>query len=353
MIVDPKHRQFFKKVAEELYVPMILNDYGTDKQHLLLELTNGISEIYKNLKYSSFDSVTILVRVDSQFATTLISSDSLTVRSYESLSQLKGKKIVIELLPNMDLRYLLDQVIDINSIRDRAIVYQYNGKTKKETFFGKKISRELIPIPDGDSWFAVQTYKDLEVALEDYGLKVARLSECVYLEGAWYDENRIFFKQKPERQLRDSLTQFLKARLRNIEGRPEQIVDKSHPVDIKITWGLANHLALIEIKWLGKSISRRGDRFTSSPNRKAANKGAKQLADYLDANRKQAPGKTTIGYLVVYDARRAKCNLNTKKLSSENGLKYDNKEIDYSPEYHKVRDDFAKPVRFFLEPKII
>lgn len=354
MIVDQKQVAFFKGIAVNLFVTTIINDYGADKRQSLIFLTDGISEIYKHLRYTSFEKVTILVNVGNAVNFTPTQGiQSRTIRTYESLSQVNGKKIVIEIKSNRDLECWVDIDVDINTIRNDAIVYQYSHNDNKETFFGKSSDNSLDPIPDGDSWFAVHTYKDLEVALEDYGTKVARHSDCLYLESAWSDPNRIFFKPKPEHTLRDSLTHFLKIRLRNTEGRPEQVVDKSHPVDIKVTWAVANHLALIEIKWLGKSLAKTGKKITSSPNNRDAIDGAQQLADYLDANKVQAPTKTTKGYLVVYDGRRAKCKVGTKTVSKDNGFKYENMDVPYRPEFHKTRDDFAKPIRFFLEPKTV
>src|SRR5207248_846259 len=93
---------------------------------------------------------------------------------------------------------------------------------------------------------------ELGDALEHYRTKMVRESSCKILSKAWADEQRIFVKNAQEWVMRDSLTQFLKCHLRgNFEVRPEQVVDESHPVDIKVTWWGTNSLAIIEIKWLG------------------------------------------------------------------------------------------------------
>lgn len=349
MIVDQKQVDFFKQIANELYIPMILADYGQDKLGILITLTEKISEIYKHLNYTSLQLITIFIDVNGQSKlSNMAGIQTRTITTYESLSQVSAKRLVIEIKRNGDLECLVDSDFDVNQVRGSSITYQYEGSGHKETFFGKTSEKTLLAIPDGDSWFAVQTFKDLESALEEYGTKVARHSQCTYLSGAWNESNKIFFRPRPEHSLRDSLTTYLKIRLRNTEGRPEQVVDKSHPVDIKVTWSLANHLALIEIKWMGKSLS--GKRITSSPNNQDAIDGAQQLADYLDSNKKQAPIKTTKGYLVVYDGRRAKTKVGTKTLTRADGFKYENSEVAYKPEFHKTRTDFAKPTRFFLEP---
>jgi hypothetical protein len=133
------------------------------------------------------------------------------------------------------------------------------------------------------------------------------------------------------------------------EIRPEQIVDESHPVDIKVTWTFANRLALIEIKWIGDSRQPDGSSATSYRDARARS-GAKQLAEYLDANRQLTPTHHTKGYLVVFDARRAGLGEGVDIVSREQGLQFERQEVEYDPEYHKERRDFAKPLRFFVEP---
>lgn len=351
MITDSRQLDYFKKIAELLYIPMIIEDYGSDKIDFLLRLTKTISEIYKYLRFNDFDLVTVYIAIDeTSFLSSFIEISPNIIKSYENLSQISGRQIVIEVKESGELHFIVDTEIEV--ARENSIIYKHIKSTETEIIFGKTSEKNLPSIPDADSYFSIQTYKDLELALEDYGTKIARHSECVYLQTAWLDiNNKIFFKPKPEHILRDSLTQFLKMRLRNAETRPEQIVDDSHPVDIKVTWSLASHLALIEIKWLGKSLESLGANFTEYNNQRALD-GAKQLADYLDANIKQAPVKTTKGYLVIFDARRWQCNNNTTSVNAVNGLYYVNKDIVFSPDYHNIRQDFAKPIRFFLKPVI-
>jgi predicted alpha/beta-fold hydrolase len=130
-------------------------------------------------------------------------------------------------------------------------------------------------------------------------------------------------------------------------------VDRSHPVDIKITWALVNRLALIEIKWLGKSLVDRRKQFTQNYTEARALSGANQLANYLDENLRQAPIYASKGYLVIFDARRAMCKTDTTILYKDDAMKYLNSDIQYNPEYHRTRTDFASPFRFFMEPKYL
>lgn len=150
--------------------------------------------------------------------------------------------------------------------------------------------------------------------------------------------------------MRDSLTQFLKDCVRgDVEVRPEQVVDRTHPVDIKVTWFMSNRLALIEIKWLGASKKRGGNKFTRHFAARAQ-KGARQLVDYLNANAVQAPQQDARGYLVIFDARRARVKPSTRSINHADGFKYEHSEIVFSPTYHEIRADFETPVRMFMEP---
>jgi hypothetical protein len=353
MIDDQRQVEYFKKIASELYIPMVLSEYGANRKDTLIHLTDTISAAYRHLDYNSFKTVIFYVSLESTTAlSSLQGSNSKVVTSYESLTQLRGESIVIEAKQNGELHYAINFQADIQQLRLNAIVYHFKSENGVEIFYGKSSERTLLSIPDADSYFAIQTYKSLDSALEDYGSKVARHSECQDLQKAWFDPNRIFFKPKPEHLLRDSLTRFLKLRLRNTEVRPEQNVDTSHPVDIKVTWSLASRLALIEIKWLGKSLAEYGKDFTQTYTQQRALDGAQQLADYLDENAKQAPVKTTRGYLVVYDARRWNCNNQTTTVDRPNGMKYENGSIAYNPQFHLTRQDFAIPRQFFMEPVV-
>ena len=152
--------------------------------------------------------------------------------------------------------------------------------------------------------------------------------------------------------MRDSLTQFLKITLRGAEVRPEQNTDESHTIDIKVTFTLTNRLALIEIKWLGKSVRKRPRKITATYSDERARVGAGRLADYLDWYMEQAPTRVTRGYLVVLDGRRHGLKIGTKTLGQQRARYYRNREIQFDPKYHETRDDFDEPLRMFMEPRL-
>jgi hypothetical protein len=148
--------------------------------------------------------------------------------------------------------------------------------------------------------------------------------------------------------MRRSLHSFLTNRLRDAEVLPEQNVNERNPADLKITWSFTRSQALIEIKWLGKS--RNPEKKMVEHYDQRACDGADQLADYLDKYRTSNPIVDARGYLVVIDGRRRSLNKETTTVSREDGMYYENREIEFNPKHHEVRTDFERPIRMFAEP---
>ncbi len=153
--------------------------------------------------------------------------------------------------------------------------------------------------------------------------------------------------------MRRSLESYLEATLRltkGVELRPEQNVDETKPVDLKVTFTHANRRALIEIKWMGDSAPRPGETGAHHKFRtRAATDGAKQLANYLDLDKPRSTEQIVTGYLVVFDARRGGLKLDTTEIDSKHGMQYEQQEIDFDPKILS-RPDFAPPRRMFMEP---
>ncbi len=335
------------QIADELYFPMVEDKHGQKGTHALRELLDFLQSLYKYVAPET-RSTRILVFRHVDDTTVAALGDSVECISAQHLPALSTDPIVIQLRTNG--RLLLSQTVQIDPIllAQESVVYTFENRI--ERFYAKNEVRVVTnPAQGYPSVFAVPTFDSLKTALEEYRSKQARKSSCKILATCWKNPSRIFFKNAPESTMRDSLTQFLKICLRgDVEVRPEQIVDESHPADIKITWFMSNRLAFIEIKWLGaaKTSATKLTRYSEG----RARTGAKQLADYLNGNAIQAPKHQTRGYLIVLDGRRAKVKPSTKKINSENGFKYENKEILYSPEYHQIRPDFEAPIRMFMEP---
>ena len=216
------------------------------------------------------------------------------------------------------------------------------------------IAEHESPIPrvfaGKQSIFSVPHYANLADALTYYRNPVVRNSECAILETVWHDDYRLFLVEKPEDAIQRSLQRFLRHTLRdNAEVMREQNVDATHPVDIRITFQFSNRVALIEVKWLGKSKHADGSLATQyGPSR--AIDGARQLADYLDSFAKSSPSSVVKGYLVVLDARRWGLSDDAATVTVENGMHFANQEIEFQPRYDALRTDFNQPLRMFAKP---
>ena len=239
--------------------------------------------------------------------------------------------------------------VSIDELRASGVVFLHEHGN--ERFM---IADREIPIPrvfaGEQSIFSVPTYANLADALAHYRHPVVRHSECAILESVWYDNNRLFLIAKPEDTIQRSLQRYLHHTLRHdAEVMREQNVDDTHPVDIRVTFHFTNRVALIEVKWLGKSKQADGSPATQYTASRAVD-GAQQLARYLDSFAKSSPSSVVKGYLLVLDARRRGVRDGATTISAEDGLCYADREIDFQRKYEIERTDFSQPLRMFAEP---
>jgi hypothetical protein len=334
-------------IAENAYLN-IQGAYGEVGREPFHNLLGAITNLYKFIDPQRFgDSLIIFERIEKggEF---LDISDSVVYDSPKSLLNGVESGLILQFLP-AGIRVWKDNGVNIENLAKFGIVYKYSNCS--EWFYAKD---RIVKIPKLDntfsSHFSIQTFLDLKEALDYYKSAMVRYSSCKILSAIWKEANRIFLKNKPEETMRDSLCQYLRCTLRgNCEVRPEQNVDETHPVDIKVTWLFSNRLALIEIKWLGDSVGNNGQ-VTVKYRDSRAIEGAQQLAAYLDMNSRGATNQITKGYLVVIDARRRGLSKIKKGISKEDGFHYADKEIEYDPQYDRIRDDFEIPIRMFAEP---
>jgi hypothetical protein len=338
-----------QEVARGLYVATVAREHGSAGVQALQVLLRFVRDIYQHIEPENHETITVYKHVTSTTNRTqkggMLIQDPGVLTAHAS-----HKRLLIEVKDNGEMSLWVDLDVRPEALARTAVVYKYEDRAD---YFYVKDKKETVPklVRSYASMFAIPTFADLREALDHYKIKFARKSSCKTLAGCWGERNRLFLRQKPEATMRDSLTQFLKGTLRNAEVRPEQVVDESHPVDIKVTWRLATRMALIEVKWLGRSIDANGNLSTTyGPGRVRA--GAKQLAEYLDGNEVQAPDRTTRGYLVVFDARRRKLKAGVKSIGLKDGMYYRDKDVPLNPDYSVERGDFERPYRFFIEPVI-
>jgi hypothetical protein len=335
-------------LAGEAYAVLAARSFGNDGVAALKVLLHAIRRVYQHIPPDVRTSPLVIFRRIPGYSPQLPSSVAIRMLDWSALA-FEMSALVIEVVSPDEISVWKDCRVNAQTLSADAIVYVYDGSG--EAFYAKgEVGAIPVVFPGCASIFAIPTFRVLRHALERYKTSAVRKCSCPVLCDAWHDPARIFFTSGPEKSMRQSLTWFLKNVMGgDVEVRPEQIVDESHPVDIKVTWQFSSRHALVEIKWLGKSKGADGS-ITAEHHDARAKAGAKQLADYIDMNYVQAPGHSARGYLVLIDGRRARTNHTTTAISKEDGFAFEHREIEYDPKYHESRSDFDVPIRMFAEP---
>ncbi len=337
-----------REIVNHFFVPQIMKELGELGASSLRAAMETATRLYLHVDETSVKGGIIIIAPLPGSKLPILEAPRV-MTSFEPLGGRRNDSLIVKVLSSQRWEISEGVLPDPFPLSRSAVVYRfYNGF---ESFYANE---KEYPVPSGNyvgqSLFAVTAFQDLQSALDFYDNKLARCSSCIILSGIWHDPGRRFLCHRPEKIMRRSLTQFLKSHLRgDVEVRPEQSMDESHPIDVKVTWFNCNRLAIIEIKWLGQSKKKNGSpgaEFTLA----RANEGAKQLADYLDKNRVQAPTHETRGYLVIYDARRRGNKPGFKTMPREDLFYYEKNELVFSPRYHEERSDYEVPRRIFLEP---
>jgi len=122
-----------------------------------------------------------------------------------------------------------------------------------------------------------------------------------------------------------------------------------------VEWFGSGASALIEVKWLGRSIAKphkpKPEPTYTDYDTKRAQEGANQLADYMDRQVRHSQATAPRGYLVVFDARRKNVKGPNDRLSKEDALHFATSVLKFSPDHAKSRTDFAEPTRLYLKPR--
>jgi hypothetical protein len=342
-----------RSVAEQSFALRIERCYGPSGNDALRRLLESLKVVHRHLAYELVQGgLTVVAPLEPE--NFFIPLDSgINVRPSE-LASMFGGVGTIQVLADGGLRFWPVLIDDFAAVAESAVIYHYD----RGDFF--VVEGDLVPVPNPTGFpsaFGLPTFVDLERAMAYYAVSHAKVSSCKILQACWYDDDRILLRNKPEHIMRSSLAQFLKSTLRDHEFivvREEQNVDETHPVDITITWSMSNRIAIIEVKWLGCSVHKTEARVgTTYSNDSRAQDGARQLANYLEANRERVPMHITRGYLVVFDARRegVKRDRLEQDVTWDDAVAFMTREINYYPKYEHVRRDFAPPERFYLEPR--
>lgn len=275
---------------------------------------------------------------------------------YDPNVQLYRSEGILAIQVFSDDRLMMWNEADETLLRNNHSVVTYIFRNNEELFIAKGNEVPISIYPFG-SRFATQYFELLE-ALDDFKTSIVYRSSCPLLMKAWFDAKLIFFagggKDLPETHLQASLHHFLKIRLRGIRLvlRELNVVDESgRPVDIAIYWGEANRMALLEMKWLGKSKHPDG-RLSTEYTQSHVNKGLFQLKGYLDTAHNNMPTTIIEALLVIIDGRRSHTNVHTVSVNSADGLHFEKKELPVAAgrQYFNDQPGFHRPIRMFAAP---
>lgn len=347
------------------YLPHASEAFGDQGARAITTLLDAVKLIYQRFPPESVrGTLTVVVGMKTTPSAPLIAAwgGPTVFQHTEELgialaSAAAGAHCFVELVLDGTFRFLqLEVDIDLKAAASDALVYRYdNGVERILAKHHDDYVQKVSPILSSN--FANATLKSLEEALSRYG-ELARETKCRILADVWeggVDGPRLVLVNRPESIMRDSLIQALNFLLRDANARPEHNTDETKPVDIRVEWFASGAAALIEVKWLGRSTA-----VPRKPTTKAtytdygpprAQEGANQLADYLDREARHTTSTATRGYLVVFDARRKNVQGPTDPLCPKNATYFASDVLAYNPDYAKSRDDFAPPVRFFLNPR--
>ena len=338
-----------KALKAKLYTSAVQDVFGDMGAAALKELLGRIVQIYARLD-PSIRTHPLAIFADATLTPSTVEGPVTSVTSVDNLTnELDGPSLVRVTSSGAVHAVPLDVTV-LQQLSTTAIVYLFNTTGEKFIIGGKVYDVENV-IVGYRSVFCKPTFGTLRAALDDYRVRSAARSTCYELEKAWADNKYLRFRNKPEAIMRRSLTQFLRNVLRDANVQPEQNVDETHPVDIHASFLMTSQHAIIEIKWLGKSVKADGSPGTPYSKGRAL-EGAKQLAEYLDSTHQSSPHHGARGYLVVFDGRRGGLADGVTELDAANALHYEHSEIEYSPDYSSTRKDFDPPIRMFLYPKL-
>jgi hypothetical protein len=300
--------------------------FGTSGMDAYCKLVAEIRRLYNNIDLNSV-SGDILIFVSIAPVNDSESKARESIR-FEDLTNQKIPNIVLEISGNCIYRRNDLSPSQVEQISVNAVVYKYSNK--KEEFWGKRECKAPTQLDSvASSQFNIPTFESIDDALQNYSIDNIKESTCYLFREVWHDSKRIHFKNKPESKMRDSLVNFLRARMgSDYDIRPEINVDESHPVDILIQSTLdPKKLVLIEIKWLGKSVDQSGHKISTEYAEARAHSGIEQLAAYLVKQQQTSPRSILRGYCVIIDGRRRNASKIDGEISLVDGMYYENQEI--------------------------
>jgi hypothetical protein len=335
----------------------VLREFNySEKATVAVEIINkGLRELFNFVEPGLFDKkIMVIKNINDNNVFPDRNNIDLTIN--RALLFNYDKEIIIQLFG--DRKILMWEGVDAEEVLncDDNIVYQFESNKEKFIVKNKEID---ITIRSFGSRYSDE-FDELELQLNRYHSHKIQYSYCPIFNKSWSSEKRIFFKgggkNIPENYMQESLQNFLKdlsifkGEIGQFEPTREYNLNARKPVDLIVRWEKSNRIAIIEIKWMGKSIH--NGEIKSRHSNGSANEGFKQLKDYFDLAKRDNPHKLIKCYLVVIDARRWRTNAQTTTISFKNGMYYAKQDIELNDDkkYHLVYKNIHEPIRMFVEP---
>jgi len=330
-------------------------NYSIEATSAMENINKELRELFNFIEPGLFDKKIIIFKNlndDILFP----KEQSITLTMNKAILFNYTKDVIIQIFSNRNI--LMWENIDTNVVFkcNNNIVYLF--ESNREKYFVKNKEIDITIRSFGSSYS--EEFDELEQQLNNYYLYKIKHSSCPIFSESWHSDKRIFFKgggkNIPEKYMQQSLHNFIKdlsifkGDIGQFEPTREHNLDARKPVDIIVRWEKSNRIALIEIKWLGKSIH--NGKFKSEHSTSRANEGFLQLKEYFDLVKRDYPNKLIKCYLVVIDARRWQTNEQTTSISYKNGMHYANMEIELDDDknFHLIHKNIQAPIRMFVEP---
>lgn len=342
--------EIITQVCKDTHVPMVQAVFGEAGVDAVFQIMETAKTLYKHVELERVSGSVVIYQIVSSPGAPPTPLSAGPAADFPGLSNLPLGDLVLEITADgrAYTRTLSGRTVE--DLAQSAVVYRYSAG-HEEFLAGPQRKAVLRLDSSARSQFSVPTFSNLREALQHYARENVRESTCYIFKYVWHDSNRLFFKAKPEATIRNSLTQFLRNRLgADHDVWPEQNVDESHPVDIRVKPQFSNNrLMLVEIKWLGWSAAGDGH-ITARHGTLRAQEGADQLAQYLDDQLHFAPSHVVQGYFVIIDGRRHDLHEGDTTISTANGMYFEGEDLTFDPARHEIRNDFDPPYRMFARP---
>lgn len=325
-----------EKVIEESPVSLIgkqleRNDFLINSPYFL-QLYQKLSSIWDNLKEYDINVIFEISKIeesDTDIEANLVEKFSADIS--EVIKDPKKQGIIYKCtLDNQGIHFLLENKVESRLLISESTEKSYDN-AESLVFHMYKIGIEafiggvaVITPNNTNIYELIRKSTAKELSIEHY----EKLLKGYYEERVKFDKMDRFLQKnngcslewqemvkedpyllvnKPEEKFQKDLVDYFKIYCSDTVLREVPNMDEDR-YDIWIPSSI-NEIYIFEIKWLGKSITPKGNIFSKYNTPVRAVEGAYQLVEYIKRNRQETvineKGKIKLGVLVIFDARKS------------------------------------------------